>query len=184
MSKDELLAFVRKNPIGIGCGLLSLVVGGCAYYRSGQVAESEAELSQKSMEGQRLASNLRNANQLQEHYEALVAANKVIDARLVRASQLTINLRYFYKIESETGVKLTTDPRISPPAVKKDAKAAFVPLPCNLSVQGTLPQLLGFLRRLESGTHYCRVLTFSLAGSVDRNSPLNLSVSVELLGLP
>ena len=166
MSKDELLAFVRKNPIGIGCGLLSLVVGGCAYYRSGQVAESEAELLQKSMEGQRLASNLRNANQLQEHYEALVAANKVIDARLVRASQLTIN------------------PRISPPAAKKDAKAAFVPLPCNLSVQGTLPQLLGFLRRLESGTHYCRVLTFSLAGSVDRNSPLNLSVSVELLGLP
>ena len=184
MSKDELLAFVRKNPVGVGCGVLSLLIGGFAYYRSGQVPESEAELLQKSAEGQKLAANLNNANQLQDHYDALVGANKAIDARLARASQLTINLRYFYKIESETGVKLTTDPRISPPSVKKDAKAAFVPLPCFLSVQGTLPQLLGFLRRLESGAHYCRVLTFSLAGSMDRTAPLNLSVSVELLGLP
>ena len=90
MSKDELLAFVRKNPIGIGCGLLSLVVGGCAYYRSGQVAESEAELLQKSMEGQRLASNLRNANQLQEHYEALVAANSELITRFEKKIQITL----------------------------------------------------------------------------------------------
>jgi hypothetical protein len=184
MSNEELIAFVKKNPVGIGCGLLSLALGGFIYFRSGQIPESEAELVQKSSEGQRLASNLNNANQLQEHHDALVAANKAIDARLARASQFAKNLQYFYKIESETGVKLTTDPRISPPAVKKDAKAAFIALPCSLSVQGTLPQLLVFLRRLENGTHYCRVLTFSLAGSADRNGPLNLSVNLELLGLP
>lgn len=184
MTNAELLAFVRKNPIGIGSGALALVLAGAIYYRSGQVPESEAELAQKSAEGERYAANLKYATQLQEHYDALVAANKAIDARIVRASQFGKNLQYFYKLESETGVKLTTDPRISPPAAKKDPKAAYVSIPCNLSVQGTLPQLLGFLRRLENGTHYCRVLNVSLVPAPDRNAPLSLSLNLELLGLP
>ena len=79
---------------------------------------------------------------------------------------------------------VTTSGRLSPPSAKKDPKAAYVAIPVNLSVQGTMPQLLGFLRQLESGTHYCRVLTFSLAGSPDRKSPLSLSINLELLGLP
>lgn len=184
MTKDELVALVRKNPIGVGCAVLSLALAGAIYYRSGQVPESEAELVQKSTEGERYAANLKSATQLQEHYDAIVAANKEIDARIVRYSQLAVNLRYFYKLESDTGVKLTTDPRISAPAAKKDPKAAFVAIPCNLSVQGTLPQLLSFLRRLESGTHYCRVLTVSLGGSANRSAPLNLTLTLELLGLP
>jgi len=184
MTNAELLALVRKNPISIGCGVLALLLGGGVYYRGGQVPDVEAELAQKSSEGERLSSNLKNAAQLQEHFDALVSANKAIDARIVRASQFGKNLQYFYKLETETAVKLVTDPRLSPPSAKKDPKAAYVAIPVNLSVQGTMPQLLGFLRQLESGTHYCRVLTFSLAGSPDRKSPLSLSINLELLGLP
>ena len=184
MSNQELLAFVRKNPIGIGCGVLALALGGAIFYRSDAVPEKEAELVQKSGEGERYAANLKNANQLQEHYDALVAANKAIDARIVRASQFGKNLQYFYKLESETGVKLVADPRIAPPAAKKDPKAAFISIPCNLSVQGNLPQLLSFLRRLENGTHYCRVNSLALGAGTDRNTALSLSINLELLGLP
>ena len=184
MTNEELFSFVRKNPIAIGCAGLALLLGGAIYYRSGQMPDTEAELTQKSAEGERYAANLKNATQLQEHFDALVAANKAIDARIVRASQFAQNVRYFYKLESETGVKLVTDPRVAPPLAKKDPKAAYVSIPCSLAVQGTLPQLLGFLRRLESGTHYCRVLNVSLAGSADRNAPLSLSLNLELLGLP
>jgi hypothetical protein len=184
MTNEELLAFVRKNPLGIGCGGLALLLGGAIYYRGDAVPEAEAELTQKTTESERLIANNKNATQLQEHFDALVGANKAIDARIVRSSQFAKNLQYFYKLESETGVKLTTDPRISPASAKKDPKAAFVSIPCNLSVQGNLTQLLGFLRRLESGTHYCRVQTVSIASAADRNASLNLSINLELLGLP
>jgi len=184
MTNEELFAFVRKHPISIGAGLLTLLLGGAIYYRSDTVPETESELTQKTAESEKYTANNKNSTQLQEHYEALVTANKAIDGRIVRASQFGKNLQYFYKLESETGVKLTTDPRISPPAAKKDAKAAYVSIPVNLSVQGNLPQLLGFLRRLESGTHYCRVLNVSLASAADRNAALNLSINLELLGQP
>lgn len=184
MTNEEVIAFVRKNPVSIGCGVLSLVLAGLSYWRSGQVPDSEAELTQKSGEGERYAANLKNANLLKEQHEALVAANKAIDARIIRASQLGKNLQYFYKLESETGVKLTTDPRQSQPSAKKEAKAAYIFVPYTLSVQGDLSQLLNFIRRLENGTHFCRILTITLSAAGDRNAPLTLSVSLELLGLP
>ncbi len=184
MSNAELFAFVRKNPISLGCGALALVLAGAAYFRSDAIPESEAELTRKSAEGERLAANLKNGTQLPEHLDALVAANKIIDSRIVRASQLGKNLQYFYKLEGDTGVKLVTDPRIAPPLAKKDPQAAYVSIPCNLSVQGNLPQLLAFLRGLESGTHFARVQNVALTSSADRNAPLSLSLNLELLGLP
>ncbi len=184
MTNEELFAFIRKNPVGIGCGLLSLALGGAIYWRSGDVPEVAADLDQKSADAARYEANLKAAGSLQEQYEALVAANKAIDARLVRASQFSKNLQYFYDLESETGVKLTTDPRMLTQNPKKDPKAAYVPLPWILSVQGSLPQLLNFVRRLENGTHFCRVNLISLLGSSDRNAPLNLNLTIELLGTP
>lgn len=184
MTKEEAISFVRKNPLGIGCGVLSLLLAGASYWRNGQIPDYEAELTQKSAEGERYASNLKNANLLKEQQEALVAANKAIDGRIIRASQLGRNLQYFYKLESETGVKLTTDPRQAQPVAKKDAKAAYIYVPYMLSVQGDLSKLLNFLRRLENGTHFCRILTITLGSSADRNAPLSLTVSLELLGLP
>lgn len=184
MTNAELFAFVRKNPIGIGCGVVALALGGAIYFRADHIPEAEAELEQKSTEAERYKNNLKNATQLQEHYDAIVAVNKAIDARIVRASQYAKNLQYFYKLESETGVKLTTDPRIAPPAAKKDPKATYLSIPVSLSVQGNYPQLLECLRRLENGTHFCRVLNVSLASAADRNAVLSFTISLELLGLP
>lgn len=184
MTNAELFAFVRKNPISLGCGVFALALVGAIYFRSSEIPDSEAELTQKSAEGERLAANLKNAVQLQEHLDALVVANKVVDSRIVRASQFAKNLQYFYKLETETGVKLVTDPRISPPLAKKDPKASYVSIPCNLSVQGNMTQLLGFLRRLESVTHYARVQNVSFTSSADRNALLSMSINLELLGLP
>lgn len=184
MTKEEILGFVGKNPIGIGCGVLALLLAGGSYWRSDEVPDSEEELTKKSAEAERYAANLKNAAQLKEQYDALVAANKSIDARVIRAGQLGKNLQYFYKLENETGVKLTADPRQGVPATKKDAKAAYIAVPYQLSVQGDLTQLLSFLRRLENGTHFCRVLNITLTGGGDRSAPLALMVNLELLGLP
>jgi hypothetical protein len=184
MTNQELFALIRKNPIGIGCGVLSLLLAGASYWRGDEIPDVEAELEQKSSDAARYEANLKASANLQEQYDALVAVNKAVDTRLVRAGKFSTNLQYFYDLESETGVKFTPDPRTGAPGAKKDAKAVYVYLPWTLSVQGSMPQLLTFIRRLENGTHFCRVNTVSLSSSADRNAPLTLMITLDLLGLP
>lgn len=185
MSNEELIAFIKKNPIGIACFVLALALFGGWYYRSGDVPAKDQELQQKSAEAQRYALNLANATQLQEQYDTLLAANKEVAARLV-SKDIGKNYQYFYKLENESGAKLVTDPRqaASTSSGKGAVKSSYQPVQFSVSVQGSLSQVLGFLRRLESGAHYGRVLGATCTVPQDRSLPLSLVLSLELLGLP
>ena len=182
MTNDQLKALIKKNPVTVVCGAITLAVVVGLYLRSGDIAAAEADLAQKSAASEKHALNITYSAQLKEQHEALVAANKAIDARLTRASQQGINTQYFYKLERETGVKLVS---FGQSGAAKGAKTAFLPIGFNVAVQGTLPQTLDFLRQLENGTHYSRVLSahYSLNAAA-RNGPLTLSLTLELLGLP
>ena len=58
-------------------------------------------------------------------------------------------------------------------------------MPFTITVQGTLPQMLDYLRHLESGARFCRVLSVSCGVPVaDRGAPVTLSLNLEMLGLP
>jgi hypothetical protein len=184
-ANTQLIEFVKKSPVSVGCAVLSLALIIAAYFRWDYKAEAAALLEQKSTEAARLSANLKNAGQLKEQYDSLLASEKEIESRLIRASQLTTNNQYFYKLESETGVKLL-DLRAAglTAAQKKDPPKGYIPLSFQVSVQGEYAQVLKFLRQLESGAHYCRVLTASCAVGQDRDALLTLTLNLELLGLP
>jgi len=185
MTSEEQIALIKKNPIGVGCGVLSLLLVAGLYFRSAAIPAAEEEFAQKVAEAERLATNIKYADKLKEHLDALVAANKVIDAQIIRASQVGTNTQYFYKLENDTGVKLVDFRPLVGAAPAKGAKSAFTPVAFNVSAQGSLPQILDFLRLLEGGTRYSRVLTASVSGTVtNRKVPLTLSLTVELLGMP
>ncbi len=184
MTNADQFAFVKKNPISVGCGVVALALIAGIYLRSDAIPEAEGILVQKTAQAERYALNIKYSAQLKEQLEALAGANKEIDGRIVRASQLGTNTQYFYKLQSDSGVKLL-DFRQGTAGVVAKGKSTFVPIPFSVSVQGTLPQVMKFLRELESGNHYCRILTASCAGSaVARSQPLTLSLNLEMLGLP
>ncbi len=184
MTNQEAVAFIKKNPVSVGCGLLSLALVAAIYFRSDEIPTREAELAQKSGEGERHALNITNAKDLKAQYDTLVAANKEIEARLIHAQQLARNAEFFYKIENATGAKLVTDPHQTGINAPK-GKAAFTPIGFSVAVQGDLTQVLSFLHYLESGEHYCRVLTANLTlSSAKRDAPLTLTLTLEILGLP
>lgn len=184
LSNEQVVEFLKKNPISVSCAVLSLLLLGAHYYRSDFAAAAATELEQKTAEAERLDRNLKNAAQLKEHLDALIAAGKEATSRLINAENLPANNQYFYKLESETGVKLVGDPRQSA-TTKRDAKAAFLPTAFALSVQGEYAQILTFLRHLESGPAYCRVLSATCNGAAgERGQQLVLSLNLELLGSP
>lgn len=183
MTNQELGVFIKRNPLTVGCGLLSLLLLVGIYFRKALIPEAEAELAQKSAEGERHAANIRNSDQLKEQYAELVAANKEVDARAVRVSQVGTNIQFFYKLESETGVKLGDPSQTTRVAVK--GKTVFLPVTFTVSAQGDMSQLLHFLRMLENGTRYCRVMSAAISQSViNRSAALSLTLNLELLGYP
>jgi hypothetical protein len=190
MTAADLSAFARKHLTGTICLGVTLVAGGLIYFRSGAVIESQTLYEAKSAEAAKMLNNVKAAPGLEEQVAEILELGKDLDDRLVNASQLAVNLQYFYKLEADNGVKLldvrqTTAPR---PA-RGAAKTLFAPVPFSLSVQGTYAQLLKFLGELQNGRHLCRINTaaFNKPGGIggadtSATQEITLTLSIELLG--
>ena len=78
------------------------------------------------------------------------------------------------------------DPLPQPaPPLPKGAAPRFIPVPVSLSLQGSWPQVLGFLELLESDERYVRMQVISVgANPANRQEALSATLAVELLGRP
>lgn len=185
MSNEQLIALLKKNPVSVACALISLLIGVALYFRSDLVPDTAKLLEQKIAEGERLNANVKNSAQLPEQLAAITEARAEIEKRLVRGSELAKNLQYFYRLEAETGAKLLVMRQNPVAAPKPGAKPALIGISYTVSFQGPYFTVMEFLRRLESGTHFCRVSQagISIIGN-NRGGPLTVSLSLELLGQP
>lgn len=198
MTNEELKIFVKKNPLGVTCGVVILLLVLAWFLRSGTAADlvgldlvdtapaAEKELGEKTKEARGYETNARYAAQMKEHLEALAIANKEIDTRLVRAGQLAANYQIFYRLFAESGVKQSELRQIGvAPAPKGAAAKPFVPVAFAVTVTGNFNQIVHFLRLLETGSRYTRLVNAVCSvPSSDRNGPCTLALTVEILGLP
>jgi len=182
ISNEQVFGFLRKNPISIGCAVLSLVLAGVIYNRSDLLPAVHAVVDQKSREGERLAANVKYSNQLKEHLDEIIAAGKAIDTRLIYASQLANNLEYFYKVEADTNTRLVSLNQVTSASRVGATKTAFIQIAFAINVQGSYSQVLDLLHRLEGGLHYCRILNATCAKVGADGDLLTLNLNLELLG--
>jgi len=186
MSNEELIAFLRKNVICVACVVASLVIGGTIYLRSNELPAAEKVFADNAQKAALLAANIEDSEQLAEQHAKLVTANAAIAERMIRVGQLAENEQYYYQLESDTGVKLTTDIRQIPwvPPAKGAPKTAYSRVGFALTATGTYGQVLDLLRRLEGGEHYCRILTCNLRPAGELRDPaLQVTLTLELLGI-
>ncbi len=187
---QDFTTYLRRYPLAIGCGTLSaaLLVG--LFVRGGRSGELAALLKEKEQEGQRILDNVRDGSNFAEQYEALVADMRGLESRLIRSSERADNLQYFYRLESETGVKEISLQPVAPAAPDRRrpaAKTLYTGVGFAVSVQGEYTQILKFIGRLESGPHFYRLVRASVGRNKGGGGPagsLNLMLTVELLGLP
>jgi hypothetical protein len=180
------MAFLKKNVISVACVVVSILIGLALYYRSDNLPEAEKVLADRAKQGELLAANIEDSADLKEQHAALVESNTAITERMIHTGQLAENYQYFYKLESDTGTKIS-DPRQLPwnPPGKSAAKPNFIAIGFTLSAQGDYGQLIDLLRKLENGEHYCRVNTCSLRplGTDVRGGPMIMALSLELMGV-
>ncbi len=191
MNLESLKAIIKKFPVGSGALVVGLIMLAALIVRYLDVATLQETHDKTAAEGQRLSSNISHASQLTEQTQGLEAANILIASRLINPSDLAINLQYFYKLEAETGVKLLdTRPVDARAGAKAAAKSSYTPVQYVVSLQGGYSRVLAFLRKLEHGTHFCRVISSSLnqaqadqeKSGGEKSSEMVMSLTVELLG--
>jgi len=166
------------------CAAIVLTCLGLLYFRWDNIDETKAAYDVKFKQDQLILANVRNATGLPQQIETLQRATKNLESRLVHGGQLAINLQYFYRLENDTGVKLL-DLRQLP--VGRPAKGLYLGVPYNLTVQGSFPHVMDFVRRLESGRHFAKFNTLSfskVAGADTAGDGLSVSMNLELLGTP
>ncbi len=190
MDGSSILNFVKKHPVGVGSIALAVVLGVVGYFRSSRMGELETELDDRSRQGERLQNNLRYASRLDEHLTTLNYAVETINERAINPAALATNLQFFYRLESELGLKLV-DLRQGVPERGRD-NTEYIGVPYTVAVEGTYRQLLQFIQRLETGAHYVKFLSSNLApsrgvgangGEADPTDPvLVLSLNLQILG--
>ncbi len=178
MNAADLAALLKKHPISVACAVVSIACGVILYLRGDKIGELQTLSEQKAAEAAATLANVRNSEKLGEQAAAMKAATDELDNRLMRAGGLAVNLQYFYRLEADTGVKLMD---VRQGGVRPVAKnSSFLGVPYNVSVQGTYPQVITFLSRLQNGTHVCRFLTAGFGKSGE--DKVVLSLSLEILG--
>jgi len=183
MNAADLLADLKKQPVGVACGLICLALGVLLFLRSSAIDERQAEYDAKSAEATQIVSNVSLSKNLPEQVQEIQALTKDLEARLVHAGQLAVNLQYFYKLEAENEVKLL-DVRQNP--VPKNA-TGYMGVSYNVTIQGTYAHVMTFLNRLENGRHFSRfssVVLSKVAGNGDNSTNMTLTLNLELLGQP
>lgn len=183
MTGADILALIKKQPIAFGCGVVCLLCAVAFYFRMDAIDEARSAFEARDKESKAVSQNARHTTGLAEQVTEMQAAGKQIESRLLRASELALNAQIFYRLESETGVKLI-DARQNPLAAPKPGapKTLYVPVSFSVTMRGNYAQIWAFFRRLETGPHFARFDRLSLSKS--EGDSMNAVFTVELLGTP
>ncbi len=190
MTGADLIAFFKKQPIAVLGGLVVLLCVLDLYFRADARAETQTQFEAKEKELQIVDSNIRNGAALAEQTAAMQEAGRQFEARLIRASQLAVNLQVFYRLEAETGVKLLDVQQSAIAAPPRNAPIKlYSPIPYSVSVQGAFDQVFDFVRRLETGPQFARFkqVTFIKATAGGENTSADgmiVNFTLEFLGTP
>jgi Tfp pilus assembly protein PilO len=182
MTADDIIPLVKKHPISVTCGVISLACAVLLYFRGDKIEEYQKLNEEKTAEAATTIANVRNAEKLVEQTAAMQATAKELDSRLIRAGQLAANLQYFYRMEADTGVKLVD---VRQGGLKPGAKGpGYIGVPYTVSVQGNFLQVLTFLGRVQKGAHFCRFISVNLTKAGGSEEQMTLSMNLEILGVP
>ena len=189
-SLNDLLEFVRRYPIGVVCALVGAIMLGGFFIRNSRVDELSEQVKQVEDQGRIILNDIRNATGLAEHYATLRAATKDLESRLLQVNERARNQQYFYRLESDAGVKEVS---LQATSAGGDSKAAgrrsYSPIGYTITVEGEYRRVLNFIGRLETGQCFYRLDSASIfrrgdGGATGLAAPATVTLNLELLGLP
>lgn len=188
-SLQSLLPLARRFPIAAVCVGLTVLTGAGYGYRFSTLDERQQELDRLRTDTETLRRNVRNAADLEEQLKRLAEGLAKLDARLVKETDLATNQERFYRIETETGVKMLVQ-QAAAGSRKTPPKLGLMPIAFNVVVDAPFVNALNFVNALERAPFDCRVVSFVFqptSGNRDGEGAgerVMLNMQLELFGTP
>jgi Tfp pilus assembly protein PilO len=187
MTADDFKVMAKKHPISVVCGVIAIVCAVVLYFRSDKIDEDKSLYDDTAKSAKAILTNVSNSQGLPQQTEAIQHAVKELDSRLIRGSQLAINLQYFYRLESETSVKLVDVHQGGSGQARGAGKSSYTAIPFAVNIQGNFKQVLDFIQRVQNGPRIARFNSVSftkVAGDNVAPDLFSVSMGIEFLGTP
>jgi len=179
---QQSLVIARRFPLlvfGVVCFVLFGLVN---YFLWQQQAVAIRQHDEIRRNGEAMLLALTDQTRISAELAAVQDALKVIEQNLVTEADLANNNGYFYEIEDRTHVRLSQLNQLSSQPPAEDS--AFKAVPFSLRVTGTYPQIVSFIRELETGPRLLRIKSYNFGRGDEKSNALALSLTLEMLGNP
>lgn len=193
MSFDSIFKYFKKNYAVVLSALVAVVCAGVHFVRGEQITRLAADSDDLSIRHSRILKNLKFASDIDIDLDELEKLNIEVFSRLFQPEDLATNQRYFYQIESTSGIQMTRihqltkalpSGKANKKARKKAERSSFQPLVYDMNIVGEYREVLAFMREVEGGDAFAALDGFSVvpAKGVDGESLLNMRISFDVMG--
>ncbi|MDQ8186102.1 hypothetical protein [Pelagicoccus sp. SDUM812002] len=193
MTFASIFSYLKKNYIIAICSAVAVVCLGVYFVRNDQITRLEADYDDLTVRHSRILKNLKFGAEIESDLEELKAMESEVESRLFAPEDLATNQRYFYQIESSTGVQMESIQQIIKPlpdgkknkkARKKAEQSPYQEIIYDMSVQGAYSEVLAFLRAIEGGEAFAVIDAFSIvdANKMSGEPEVEMRLSVDVLG--
>jgi Tfp pilus assembly protein PilO len=185
----RFLAWLRRYPFSVICAIVTIAMAVSSWFLWQKVQSLEEERNDRAKDGEYMLTTRVSGPTLREDLAYVRAYTRRIEENLAVVDNIVDNKGYFYKMEKQAGVSLYDVQQL--PSPPPDSDSLYRRVPFSLKLAGGYQQLATFLRAIETGPRLANVTSFSirrgansLAADAPLVPPLNLDLTVEILGKP
>jgi hypothetical protein len=192
MRLSDLLEILRRFPIAVGAGLLSLVLGFYLYFTMGSMGVLEETLHDLEREVQVLKTNVREGTTIEDDLNRFSALFEAVDARLMDHRQIATNNGYFYNFAQKHPVEIldvSQRPVVEASASKQAGdiwtKRHYSLIPFSMEVNGLITDIADMFYRWDTLGQLIEVRRFILTTtSKPEVGYMSMNLEVNVLGKP
>ncbi len=180
-SLQRFFSWVKRSLFLFICMVLFVGLSIANYFLWKRQQEINTQHEEVRRNGENIFAALSSHSRLTGELAVVDDALKQIDDNLIVEADLAENLGYFYQIETLSRVRLSQLNQLSSQPTED---SPYKSIPFSMRVNGTYPQLVSFIRELESGPRQLRIRSFDFSRIDVKSNALALNLTVELLGKP
>lgn len=167
MNLSVISKILTEYPVLFVCGVVTPLALVLLLMRSPKLKLYEGELADLERQWEQILTNTERSTGLEADTAALEQGLEAIEERLMQVENVAINYEFFYDLEKETGITMNqfsqgnaSDGSAIPLGVEK--LRHFSVIPYDLTITGSMDQLLGFMDSLNRQNYIIRLDMFRL----------------------